>query len=75
MNIKLKALMITTAILGGFFGFVYTMVFHPVVIMLGVVAVAFCGLYKLVLTDLTNKDLKKNGYSIKQFNDEYGGPR
>lgn len=58
MNIKLKAMLLTIAIMGGFFGFVYTMVFHPIVIMLGVLAATFYGMYKLVLNSLQGKEMR-----------------
>lgn len=59
MNIKLKALLITAAILGGLFGFVYTIVFYPGVLVLVLLAATFYGLYKLVLNTLQGKEVKR----------------
>ena len=57
MNIKLKALLITISVLVGIFGFMYTIVMYPIVILFGVIAGLFYGMYRLVLNYLEyNKD-------------------
>lgn len=72
MNIKLKALLITFAILGGLFGFVYLMVYYPGVMFVVFLAGAFYGLYNLVLNSLKSN---KKSYTIKEYNETFGGPK
>jgi hypothetical protein len=57
MNIKLKAFLITLATLVGIFGFCYTLVMYPIVILFVVLAGLFYAMYRLVLNFLEyNKD-------------------
>lgn len=77
MNIKLKALLITTAILGGLFGFAYLLVFYPGFLALLFLAGTFYGLYQLVLSNLEKKPRKNTvkSYTIDEFNKEFGEPK
>ena len=77
INIKLKALLITTAILGGLFGFVYLMVFYPAVLALLFLAGTFYGLYQLVLNTLEKRPRKNTvkSYTADEFNKEFGEPK
>jgi len=77
VNLKLKALLITTAILGGLFGFVYLMVYYPGILALLFLAGTFYGLYQLVLTSLEKQPRKNTvkSYTFDEFNKEFGGPK
>ena len=77
MNIKLKAFLITTAILGGLFGFVYLMVFYPEILAFLFLAGTFYGLYQLVLNSLEKKPRKNTvkSYTVDEFNKEFGEPK
>ena len=55
MNIKLKALLITLAVLVGFFGSMTIIVFYPLVILFACLAGLFYVMYKLVLNVLEGK--------------------
>jgi uncharacterized membrane protein YesL len=58
MNIKLKAFLITFAVLFGLFGSVYTLFFYPELILLVGLAAAFYGLYNIVLDSLQGKEVR-----------------
>lgn len=60
MNIKLKALLIAFAIIGGLITFAYTLIFYPGAILIGVVAVLVYAIYRLVLSDLEKQQKRKN---------------
>lgn len=75
MNIKLKALLLTAALLSGLFGITYLVVYYPAALALGLLAIVFYGIYNIILIELTKTSRKKNGYTIKEFNDEFGGTK
>ena len=77
MNIKLKALLITTAILGGLFGFLYLLIFYPGFLSLLFLAGTFYGLYQIVLSNLQKRPRQNNvrAYTIDEFNKEFGEPK
>lgn len=75
MNIKFKAFLIALAYVATPFVFLYIAFVYPLVILFAAIALIVWLIYNKVLADLENEYRKKNGYSIKEFNDEYGGPR
>ncbi len=76
MNIKLKALLIALGYVAIPFVFVYIVIMYPLIILFAAVALIVFLVYIRVLDNLKRDNYyRKNGYSIKEFNDEYGGPR
>ena len=75
MNIKLKAFLIAIGCVAAPFVFLYVMVAYPLVILFSALAVVIYLVYNAVLANLEKSDRKKNGYTVKQFNKEYGGPK
>ena len=75
MNIKLKALLIALVYVATPFLFLYIAFMYPLIILFAAIALIVWLIYNKVLADLENDYRKKNGYSIKEFNDEYGGPK
>lgn len=75
MNIKLKAFLLSIVYVASPFVFLYMLFEYPAVILFALLAVVIYLVYNAVLCHLENTDRKKNGYTIKQFNDEYGNSR
>ena len=75
MNIKLKAFLIALVCVATPFVFLYIAFMYPLIILFAAIALIVWLVYNKVLGDLESEYRKKNGYSIKEFNDEYGGPR
>ena len=72
MNIKLKAMLITFSIVAGAFGFVYMMIYYPGILFMLFLAGFIYALYNLVLDNLKRD---KKSYTIKEYNDTFGGPK
>lgn len=75
MNIKLKAFLLALVYVTTPFAFLYVMFVYPLLILFAAVGFIVFLVYNKVLDDLKREHHKKNGYSFKEFNDEYGGPR
>lgn len=75
MNIKLKALLLAIGYVATPFVFVYISFMYPLIILFAAIALIVWLIYNRVLYNLENEYRKKNGYSIKEFNNEYGGPQ
>ncbi len=75
MNIKLKALLIALAYVTTPFVFLYVMFVYPLLILVAAVGFIVFLVYNKVLDDLKREHHKKNGYSFKEFDKKYGGPR
>lgn len=71
MNIKLKAFLIALCYVASPFIFLYLAFKYPLVILFAAVGVLVYLVYNAVLARLEKNEVKKNGYSIKQFNKEY----
>ena len=75
MNIKLKALLLSLGYVAAPFVFVTVAFTYPLIILFATIALIVWMVYNKVLYDLEHHDRKKNGYSFKEFDEEYGGPR
>lgn len=72
MNIKLKAFLIALVYVTTPFVFLYVAFMYPLIILFAALALIFYMVYYLVLGKLQHEHTKKNGYSFKEFDDEYG---
>lgn len=75
MNIKLKALLIAIAYVSAPFLFLFLAFAYPLIILFAAIALIVWLVYNRVLYDLTKDHHKKNGYTIKEFNKEFGEPK
>ena len=75
MNIKLKAFLLALAYVSAPFLFVFLTFAYPLLILVAAIALIVYLVYNAVLANLEKSDRKKNGYTVKQFNKEYGGPK
>ena len=75
MNIKLKAFLLAIVYVASPFVFLYMLFKYPAVILFALLGGVIYLVYNAVLRHLENTDRKKNGYTIKQFNNEYGNSR
>ena len=75
MNIKLKALLLTIGYVAAPFVFLYVAFMYPLIVLFAALAFIVYMVYYLVLRKLQYEHHKKNGYSFKEFDKEYGGPR
>ena len=75
MNIKLKALLIAIAYVSAPFLFLFLAFAYPLIILFAAIALIVWLVYNRVLYDLTKDHRKKNGYTIKEFNKEFGEPK
>lgn len=75
MNIKLKALLLALAYVAAPFAFLYVAFMYPLFVLFAALAFVVYMVYYLVLNKLQHEHRKKNGYSFKEFDEEYGGPK
>jgi len=75
LNIKLKALLIAIAYVSAPFLFLFLAFAYPLIILFAAIALIVWLVYNRVLYDLTKDHHKKNGYTIKEFNKEFGEPK
>ena len=75
MNIKLKALLLALAYVAAPFVFLYVAFMYPLFVLFAALAFVVYMVYYLVLNKLQHEHRKKNGYSFKEFDEEYGGPK
>lgn len=75
MNIKLKALLLTIGYVAAPFVFLLIAFTYPLIILFAAIALIVWMVYNKVLYDLERHDRKKNGYSFKEFNKEFGEPK
>ena len=75
MNIKLKAFLLTLVYVTTPFVFLYIAFMYPLIILFAAIAFIVFMVYRLVLSNLQREHRKKNGYSFKEFDKEYGGSR
>ena len=75
MNIKLKAFLLALIYVTTPFVLMYVAFMYPLVILFAAVTGLFYMVYCLVLSKLQYEHRKKNGYSFKEFDEEFGGPR
>lgn len=75
MNIKLKAFLLALVYVATPFVFLYIAFMYPLVILVVAVALIVWLIYNKVLAVLENEYRKKNGYSIKEFDETFGGPQ
>lgn len=75
MNIKLKAFLLALVYVTTPFVCLYGAFMYPLVILFAALAFIFYMVYYLVLRKLQYEHYKKNGYSFKEFDKEYGGPQ
>lgn len=72
MNIKLKAFLLALAYVSAPFLFVFLTFAYPLLILFAAIALIVWLVYNRVLYNLTKDHHKKNGYTIKEFNKEFG---
>jgi len=58
MNIKLKAFLITLAVIFGLFGSIYVMIYYPWVFFIAFLCVTIYAMYNLVLNLLQSKEMR-----------------
>lgn len=75
MNIKLKAFLLAIVYVASPFVFLYVAFMYPLIILFAALALIVYMVYNVVLNNLQREHRKKNGYSLKEFDEEYGGPR
>ena len=75
MNLKLKAFLLALVYVTTPFVFLYIAFMYPLIIVFAALAFIFYMVYYLVLRKLQYEHHKKNGYSFKEFDKEYGDPR
>ena len=75
MNLKLKAFLLALVYVTTPFVFLYIAFMYPLIIVFAALAFIFYMVYYLVLRKLQYEHHKKNGYSFKEFDKKYGGPR
>lgn len=75
MNIKLKAFLLALVYVATPFLFLFVAVKYPLVILFAAIALIVWLVYNKVLDDLKKDHHKKNGYSIKEFDEGLGGTR
>lgn len=74
MNIKLKAFLLALVYVTTPFVFLYVAFMYPLIVLFAALAFIVYMVYYLVLSKLQHEHRKKNGYSFKEFDEEYGGP-
>lgn len=75
MNIKLKALLLALGYVAAPFVFLLVAFTYPLIILFAAIALIVWMVYNKVLYDLEQTDRKQNGYSIKEFNKDFGEPK
>ena len=75
MNIKLKAFLLALGYVTTPFAFLYVAFLYPLLILFAALSFIVWLVYNRVLYDLTKDHHKKNGYTIKEFNKEFGEPK
>ena len=75
MNIKIKAFLLALVYVTTPFVCLYVAFMYPLIILFAALAFVFYMVYYLVLRKLQDEHHRKNGYSFKEFDKEYGGPR
>ena len=75
MNIKLKAFLLALVYVASPFVFLYVAFQYPLIILFASISLIVWLVYNRVLNNLEYNNRKKNGYTIKEFDKEYGGSR
>lgn len=72
MNLKLKAFLLTIVYVTAPFVFLYVMFVYPLLVLFAVLALVVYLVYNAVLENLKRDYYRKHGYTLKEFDKEFG---